>query len=212
MTLRMSLELHTIPLVVATLHKNGAVVRFLDFTPGYFCHIQAIFHNPDVIFCLGTSSAFNSSAAGGNHRSAKSRDMCVTAHGPLVYECVYLYDFFQLNNVGMSLALSEQGNLVGAVDPPGDDLDGVLEAGRPADATPANAEAPVAEQTLAKVDVVLAEKCRVLKKINIKGHHYGPCCSRLRLNSYECDLFLLNGNLSNISWVVIEMPPVARVL
>ena len=75
-----------------------------------------------------------------------------------------LQHLHQLDNVGVALAAPQELDLPGAVDAPGDDLDGALLAGLAVDAAAAHRVAAVAQDALAHVQVVVQEERRFLKK------------------------------------------------
>ena len=68
----------------------------------------------------------------------------------------------QTDNVGVSLASTEQINFLAAIDPARDDLDGVLFVRRFVSAAAANGEAAIAQHGLPQVHVVVGEEGRVL--------------------------------------------------
>ena len=67
----------------------------------------------------------------------------------------YLDHIDEFNNIWVSLAEPEELDLPGAVDPPGDDLDGVLLARGAVDAPPADSVGTVPQEALVQLHVVL---------------------------------------------------------
>ena len=76
----------------------------------------------------------------------------------------YLYHFNESDYIGMPLAPGQQLDLLGAVDPPGDDLDGELLAGFFQGTSPADWEAAVAQNILLQGQIVASEEQGVLEQ------------------------------------------------
>ena len=76
----------------------------------------------------------------------------------------YLYHFNESDDIGMALAPGQQLDLLGAVDPPGDDLDSELLTGLFQGTSPADWEAAVAQNILLQGQIVASEERGVLEQ------------------------------------------------